>query len=85
MSLHTADDTLDAASLTPLKLEQQLIDWRRELHQNPELSNHEYATTKRITQWLNAAGIRILNLGLKTGVVAEIGPQDGPLVALRGD
>jgi len=85
MSLHTADDTLDAASLNNATLEAQLIAWRRELHQNPELSNHEFATTKRITQWLNAAGIRILDLGLKTGVVAEIGPQNGPLVARRGD
>jgi len=69
----------------PSGLEEQLIAWRRELHQHPELSNQEFVTTQKITQWLNAAGIRILSLGLKTGVVAEIGPEHGPVVALRGD
>src|SRR5476649_2849485 len=85
MSLYSADETRDFASHAPASLEERLIAHRRELHQNPELSNHEFATTKRITAWLNAAGIRILDLGLKTGVVAEIGPAHGPVVALRGD
>lgn len=85
MSISLANEertgTLSGSSL----LESKLIAHRRELHQNPELSNQEFATTQRITGWLNAAGVRILDLGLKTGVVAEIGPPDGPLVALRGD
>lgn len=63
---------------------EQLVQWRRELHQHPELSSHEFATTERITCWLEQAGIRLLPLGLKTGVVAEMG--DGPaLIALRAD
>lgn len=62
----------------------QLVQWRRELHQHPELSGHEFATTERITRWLEQAGIRLLPLGLSTGVVAEMG--DGPaLIALRAD
>src|SRR5471030_468078 len=85
MSLYSADETRESASNTPASLEERLIAHRRELHQNPELSNHEFATTQRITGWLNDAGIRILDLGLKTGVVAEIGLPEGPLVALRGD
>lgn len=31
-----------------MSFEQQLISWRRELHQNPELSQQEVATTARI-------------------------------------
>lgn len=62
----------------------QLVTWRRELHQNPELSNHEFATTERITAWLKQADIRILPLKLQTGVIAEIG-QGEPLIALRAD
>ncbi|WP_448310582.1 amidohydrolase [Pantoea sp. PGP6] len=62
----------------------QLVQWRRELHQHPELSGHEFATTERITRWLEQAGIRLLPLGLRTGVVAEMG--NGPaLIALRAD
>ncbi|HAH13103.1 MAG TPA: amidohydrolase, partial [Pantoea agglomerans] len=39
-----------------LPLTDQLVQWRRELHQHPELSNHEFATTERITRWLEQAG-----------------------------
>ncbi|HAB24299.1 MAG TPA: amidohydrolase [Pantoea sp.] len=62
----------------------QLIAWRRELHQHPELSNHEFQTTERITRWLRQGDIRLLPLPLKTGVVAEIGHGD-PVIALRAD
>ena len=34
-----------------------LIDWRRELHQHPELSLQEEATTARIHAWLHAADV----------------------------
>ncbi|HIB8306257.1 TPA: amidohydrolase [Serratia marcescens] len=67
------------------QLADKIIAYRRELHQNPELSNHEFATTARLTRWLQEAGIRILPLALKTGVVAEIGSGKGPIIALRGD
>ncbi|MDO6406679.1 amidohydrolase [Pantoea phytobeneficialis] len=63
---------------------EQLIHWRRELHQHPELSNQEHATTARITRWLQQANIRVLPLGLSTGVVAEIGQGDA-VIALRAD
>ncbi|MEB6335946.1 M20 peptidase aminoacylase family protein [Serratia rhizosphaerae] len=69
----------------PCQLADQIVAYRRELHQHPELSNQEFATTERITRWLQQAGIRILPLALTTGVVAEIGSGDGPLIALRGD
>ncbi|CCG87783.1 M20 peptidase aminoacylase family protein [Erwinia piriflorinigrans] len=65
-------------------LEQQLIAWRRELHQFPELSHQEFATTARIKSWLNEADITPLPWDLTTGVVAEIG-QGEPLIALRAD
>ncbi|NDL65244.1 amidohydrolase [Acerihabitans arboris] len=64
---------------------EKLISCRRELHAYPELSNQEFATTEKITRWLQDAGIRMLPLGLKTGVVAEIGRQKAPLIALRAD
>ncbi|ADU71865.1 amidohydrolase [Pantoea sp. At-9b] len=69
--------------MTTLSTE-QLIAWRRELHQHPELSNQEHATTARITRWLQQAEIRLLPLALTTGVVAEIGQGDA-VIALRAD
>lgn len=64
--------------------QQQLIDWRRELHSWPELSSHEVETTARLRGWLQAAGIRLLDYALETGVVAEIGQGD-TVIALRAD
>ncbi|NQS87004.1 amidohydrolase [Pantoea allii] len=63
---------------------ERLVQWRRELHQHPERSNQEFATTERITRWLQQGDIRLLPLPLTTGVVAEIG-QGEPLIALRAD
>lgn len=69
------------------ELQPKLVDIRRELHQHPELSQEEFETTRRIRGWLEEiGGIRILDLGLKTGVVAEIeGALPGPTIALRAD
>jgi amidohydrolase len=66
-------------------LAEKLINCRRELHSHPELSNQEFATTEKITGWLQDAGIRILPLKLETGVVAEIGSIASPVIALRAD
>ena len=55
-----------------------------ELHQNPELSNQEFETTKRLKSYLQKANIRILELSAKTGVIAEIG-SGSPVLALRAD
>lgn len=62
----------------------QLIKWRRELHTWPELSGQEFATTDRLRSWLEAAGVRIADYSLETGLVAEIGTGD-TVIALRAD
>ena len=53
-------------------------------HRHPELSYEEVETTKRIRTSLERAGIRILDLSLKTGLVAEVGAGE-TVVALRSD
>ncbi|KAB8126650.1 amidohydrolase [Gracilibacillus oryzae] len=66
-------------------LENELISVRRNLHQEPELSYQEYRTTAKLRDWLSEVGIKILDLPLETGLVAEIGTKEGPIVAIRGD
>lgn len=74
----------DITLASPLKT--RLVDFRHELHRFPELSNEEFETTRRIREALTAEQIRILDLPLKTGLVAEVGGQrPGPLVVLRAD
>lgn len=67
-------------------LKGKLIRIRQELHENPEISDSEFETTRRIKKWLVDTNCNILNLQLKTGVVAEIsGLKEGPTVAFRAD
>lgn len=54
-------------------------------HEHPELSYKEVETTKRLRVNLQSAGIKILQIPLKTGLVAEIGTGSAPIVALRCD
>ena len=75
-----------AVSEEQTPLHTKLVEYRRELHENPELSMQEFETTKRIRRWLEDAGITILDYPLEVGIVAEIsGGQPGPTIALRAD
>jgi amidohydrolase len=66
------------------RLTPELVEMRRDLHANPELSWHEERTTALVAKRLADAGLTTRPLGA-TGLVADIGPEDGPVVALRAD
>ena len=63
---------------------EELAEIRHYLHQHPELSGQEYQTTAFLREKLEDLGIRVLDSGLKTGLIAEIG-KGRPVVALRAD
>jgi amidohydrolase len=54
-------------------------------HAHPELSFKEFDTTARIRRDLQTAGIRVLDLPLQTGLVAQIGTGKPPFTAIRCD
>ena len=58
---------------------------RRHLHMYPEVSGTEIETTRYIRKALETMGIACWDLQSKTGVVAEIGNDNGPTLALRAD
>lgn len=67
-------------------IEPKLIEWRRYLHQNPELSNRETKTGAYIVAHLKSLGIEVQYPIAKTGVVGILkGGKPGPVVALRAD
>ncbi|MFP1740852.1 amidohydrolase [Lonsdalea quercina] len=67
-------------------LAQYVQAFRQDMHQYPELSHQEFETTRKIRAELEKEGIRILDLPLKTGLVAEIGsPEAEPMVVVRAD
>lgn len=69
-----------------IEIEDKLIEWRRDFHQNPELSNREFKTAEKITQHLKAIGLQVETNIAKTGVVAILeGNQPGKTIAIRAD
>jgi len=75
---------IDAAAQKVLP---QVIEWRRFIHQNPELSNREFKTAKFVEEHLRSFGNIEVRTGIaKTGVVGILkGGQPGPTIGLRAD
>jgi amidohydrolase len=68
------------------QLEQKVIEWRRDLHQNPELSNREFRTAKVIAEHLDQLGLEVQTGIAHTGVIGVlVGGKPGPTIALRAD
>ncbi|MDC7997911.1 amidohydrolase [Gilvibacter sediminis] len=67
-------------------IESQVIQWRREIHQNPELSNREFKTAAKIAAHLKSLGLEVQTEVGKTGVIGILkGGQPGKVIALRAD
>lgn len=76
---------LDKVRELVMEKEKEMIDFRREMHKNPELSMKEVETSKRIARELDKMGIsyRFAN---PTGIIVEIkGNKPGKTVLLRAD
>ena len=75
---------IDAAALA---IEAQVIAWRRDFHQHPELGNREFRTAGIVAAHLRALGFDELRTEVAhTGVVGLLkGALPGPCVALRAD
>ncbi|MDZ4773349.1 MAG: amidohydrolase [Planctomycetota bacterium] len=64
----------------------KLVEWRRHLHQHPELSNREVETARFVAERLREMGLTPTTGIAKHGVKAVIvGGKPGPVVALRAD
>ena len=64
----------------------KVIEWRHDIHQNPELGNREFRTAKKVADHLSSLGIEIETGIAYTGVVGLLeGGLPGPTIALRAD
>ena len=69
-----------------IEIEQKVIEWRRDFHQNPELSNREFKTSEKIAKNLKSLGLEVQTHVAHTGVVAILkGNLSGKVIALRAD
>lgn len=67
-------------------VENKVIEWRRDFHEHPELSNREFKTAEKIADHLKSLGIEVQTGVAKTGVVGILkGSNPGKVVALRAD
>lgn len=67
-------------------LQPQLVEWRRYLHQRPELGFKEQLTAQFVAQKLQEWGIEHQTGIAKTGIVATISSdRPGPVLAIRAD
>jgi amidohydrolase len=79
-SLSTELDRL-ASQVNP-----QVVAWRRDIHQHPELGNREFRTSKLVAAHLRSLGLEVREGIAHTGVVGILrGGKPGPVVALRAD
>ncbi len=81
-----ATDLKGEADAATAKIMPQVIQWRRHLHQHPELSNREFNTSKLVAEQLRKLGLEVRTGIAKTGVVGILkGGQPGPVIGLRAD
>ncbi|MGC1522310.1 MAG: amidohydrolase [Steroidobacteraceae bacterium] len=84
VSVAHAAPTVDLAPLVAAE-QAQVIAWRRDIHQHPELSNREVRTSALVAAHLKSLGLEVA-LYANTGVVGLLrGGNPGPTVALRAD
>ncbi|GAA4391625.1 amidohydrolase [Hymenobacter koreensis] len=84
----SAQKNADAQRIATLsaKIEPQVIAWRRDLHEHPELGNRETRTAALVAAELKRLGLEVQTGVAKTGVVGILrGGKPGPVVALRAD
>lgn len=67
-------------------IEGKVIEWRRDFHRNPELSNREFKTAEKIAAHLKSLGMEVQTGIAHTGVVGILkGKKPGKVLALRAD
>jgi amidohydrolase len=87
ITLNAQSNSLQNEIQTKVKaIEQKVIDWRRDIHQNPELGNREVRTAALVAKHLKSLGMEVItNVGI-TGVIGILkGDLPGPVIALRAD
>uniref|UniRef100_UPI003F4DEF01 amidohydrolase n=1 Tax=Lysobacter firmicutimachus TaxID=1792846 RepID=UPI003F4DEF01 len=84
----SAAEAVDPVSVATqaAQMREQVVAWRRDLHQHPELGQHEVRTAQLIAEQLRKLGLQPRTGLAHTGVVAVLkGGRPGPRIAIRAD
>lgn len=83
LTAQTAYDQIDKQATA---INDKVVAWRRDLHQNPELSNREFKTAEKVAAHLKSLGLEVRTGVAKTGVIGILRTgKPGPVVGLRAD
>ena len=64
----------------------KVIEWRHDIHENPELGNREFRTATKVADHLTSLGMDVETGIAHTGVVGLLtGDLPGPTIAIRAD
>ena len=87
VSAQAIDDvTLGTLDREFAAIQPKMVEWRRDIHQNPELSGQEVRTAQLIADHLHALGLEVRTGVGGHGVVGLLkGARPGKVVALRAD
>jgi amidohydrolase len=81
-----ADSVVTAIDRTTAEILPQVVGWRRDFHQHPELGMQEARTSKIIAEHLRGLGMEVQTGVAGTGVVGILkGGRSGKVVGLRAD
>lgn len=76
----------DPARAAASEVNAQVIAWRRDIHQHPELGNRETRTSAIVAAHLKSLGMDVQTGVAKTGVIGMLkGARPGPRIAIRAD
>lgn len=85
-AVHAQDDLHAQIKLHADEINEKVIAWRRDIHEHPELSNHEFETGRKVAEHLKSLGLEVQTGIAETGVVGVLrGGKPGKVVALRAD
>lgn len=87
LSTAEAEPQPEAIAAAAAMVAPKVIEWRRDIHQHPELSNREVRTAKLVAKHLKKLKFDEVREGVAhTGVIGVLkGGKPGPVVALRAD
>jgi len=81
-----ADSLQSNIDVLAKKVEPKVIQWRRDIHEHPELAYQEVRTAKIVADHLRSLGMEVKTGVAKTGVIGILkGTKSTPVIALRAD
>ena len=81
----TAADLAESVERRVEAVMPEVVSWRRDLHEHPELGNREFRTAGIIAEHLRGLGMEVRTEVAHTCVIGVLRGGDGPVVALRAD